>query len=77
MSTIESKKPLPKFKEAIMPKSLYAHFVGIGVSKLNLDVYETKNKNYFTLSNDKTGVKQLLKHIKPNPDILVLIDLTG
>jgi hypothetical protein len=51
MSTIESKKLLPKFKEAIMPKSLYAHFVGIDVSKLNLDVYETKNENYFTLSN--------------------------
>jgi transposase len=59
-----------------MPNS-YTQFVGIDVSKMKLDVYETKNKRYSIFSNNKVGIKKLLKAIKPSPDTLVLTDLTG
>jgi transposase len=57
--------------------NLYADFVGIDVSKHKLDVYSTKNKKYYSVSNDKKGIKSLLKVFSPNKDLLVLIDLTG
>jgi len=60
-----------------MPNVLYTEFVGIDVSKLKLDVYDTKNNKYFSVSNDKSGIKSLLKQIKPAACQLVLIDLTG
>jgi transposase len=60
-----------------MPKTLYADFVGIDVSKNKLDVYETKSKKTFCVSNDKEGIKRLLSYIKPCVSLLVLIDLTG
>jgi transposase len=58
-------------------KTLYAEFVGIDVSKSKLDVYETKSKTSFCVSNDKEGLKRLLSKIVPNENLLVLIDLTG
>jgi transposase len=67
---------LPNFKEAFMP-NLYADFIGIDVSKNKLDVYATKNKKYYSVSNDKKGINSLLKLFEPSPDLLVLIDLTG
>jgi transposase len=60
-----------------MPKSLYADFVGVDVSKNKLDVYETKNKKTFCVSNDEEGIKKLFSHIKASSSLLVLIDLTG
>lgn len=63
-------------KEAFMP-NLYADFIGIDVSKHKLDVYFTKNKEFYSVSNDKKGIKSLLKAFKPNKNLLVLIDLTG
>ena len=57
--------------------NLYADFIGIDVSKKKLDVYETKNKKYYCFTNDKEGIKSLLKTFKPSPALLVLIDLTG
>jgi hypothetical protein len=75
----ESKKPVPKkqIRRHKMPKILYTEFVGIDVSKDTLDVYETKNNQYFTVKNDKKGIRSLFNIIKRNPTQLVLIDLTG
>jgi hypothetical protein len=36
-----------------MPKTLYTEFVGIDVSKNKLDVYETKNKQYYTVTKNE------------------------
>ena len=60
-----------------MPNVLYTDFVGIDVSKLKLDVYDSKSNKYFCVNNDKEGIKSLLKRIKPCESLLVLIDLTG
>jgi transposase len=60
-----------------MPNVLYTEFVGIDVSKLKLDVYVSKSNKYFSVSNDESGIKSLLKQIKPSACQLVLIDLTG
>ena len=57
--------------------NLYANFIGIDVSKNKLDVYFTKNKKSFCVSNDKQGIKSLLQNFTPSQDLLVLIDLTG
>jgi len=57
--------------------NLYANFIGIDVSKNKLDVYFTKNKKSFCVSNDKQGIKSLLQNFTPSKDLLVLIDLTG
>jgi transposase len=60
-----------------MPKALYTDFVGIDVSKNKLDVYETKSKKFYCVSNDKEGIERLFAHIKPSACLMVLIDLTG
>ena len=55
---------------------LYTEFVGIDVSKDKLDIYETKNNQYFTVTNDKKGIRFLLSKIERNEQQLVLIDLS-
>jgi len=60
-----------------MSYPLYTEFVGIDVSKLKLDVFVTKSNEYFSVKNNKTGIKSLFKLIKPSARQLVLIDLTG
>ncbi|MDR3257063.1 MAG: hypothetical protein LBT18_05450 [Endomicrobium sp.] len=47
------------------PTALYAEIVGIDVCKDKIDVYETKNNTYCTVSNDKKGINSLLKSFKP------------
>ncbi|GHT76901.1 hypothetical protein AGMMS50222_10100 [Endomicrobiia bacterium] len=76
MQTIESKKLITQItKDCICPYTL--KFIGIDVSKNKLDVYETKNNQYFTLANDKEGIHSSFSKIKRNQQQLVLIDLTG
>ncbi|GHT41183.1 hypothetical protein AGMMS49921_03840 [Endomicrobiia bacterium] len=53
-----------------MPFTL--EFFGIDVSKNKLDVYETKNNQYFILANDKEGIHSLFSKIKRNQQQLVL-----
>jgi transposase len=77
MRTIESKKLNTKSKGGKMPKILYTEFVGVDVSKEKLDVYETKNKQYFTVENNKEGIRSLFNKIECVSTQLVLIDLTG
>jgi transposase len=60
-----------------MPKGLYTEFVGIDVSKDKLDIYETKNKRYMSVENNKEGIGRMCKDIESNEKQLVLIDLTG
>ena len=57
--------------------NLYADFIGIDVSKNKLDVYCTKSKKSFSVTNDKKGIKSLLQNFTASKDLLVLIDLTG
>jgi transposase len=60
-----------------MSDLLYTEFVGIDVSKFKLDVFVKKSNEYFSVTNDKAGIKSLLKRIKPSASQLILIDLTG
>ncbi|MDR1941166.1 MAG: IS110 family transposase [Endomicrobium sp.] len=60
-----------------MSNTLYVNFIGIDVSKNNLDVYETRTKKSYRITNDAKGIKSLLKNFSPSKDLLVLIDLTG
>jgi len=57
--------------------NLYANFIGIDVSKNKLDVYDTKNEKFYSVSNDQKGINHLIELFKPSADLLVLIDLTG
>ncbi|GHT47561.1 hypothetical protein AGMMS49936_08560 [Endomicrobiia bacterium] len=50
--TIESKKLITQITKEVHTLK----FIGIDVSKNKLDVYETKNNQYFTLANDKEGI---------------------
>lgn len=60
-----------------MPNSIYSHFVGIDVSKSNLDVFVSMTNSFFSFPNDPSGFNLLLKSISPSNDTLVLVDLTG
>ena len=57
--------------------NLYANFIGIDVSKNKLDIYDTKNEKFYSVSNDTKSINCLLKLFEPSADLLVLIDLTG
>ncbi|MDR3124562.1 MAG: hypothetical protein LBU10_01610 [Endomicrobium sp.] len=57
--------------------ALYAHFIGIDVSKTKFDVFLSKNSSSFSFSNDIFGINSLLKSIIPSADSLGLVDLTG
>jgi transposase len=60
-----------------MSYPLYSHFVGIDVSKSNLDLFVSMTNSYFSFPNDASGINLLLKSISPTNDTLVLVDLTA
>jgi hypothetical protein len=47
MGTIENKKLISIKRMHKIPKTLYTEFVGIDVSENKLNVYETKNNQFF------------------------------
>ncbi|GHT54849.1 hypothetical protein AGMMS50233_03820 [Endomicrobiia bacterium] len=55
MQTFESKKLITQITKEVQ-YALTLKFIGIDVSKNKLDVYETKNNQYFALANDKEGI---------------------
>lgn len=51
-------------------------YVGIDVSKTNLDIYILPQNKAFTVNNDKPGVKKLFK-VLPKEVILIVLEATG
>jgi transposase len=51
-------------------------FVGIDVSKAQLDVALGANEGTFSIANDKHGIRELLERLTPGTDLLVL-EATG
>jgi transposase len=60
-----------------MPKCVYSCFVGVDVSKSNLDLFVSKTNSSLSFLNHSSGINSLLKSISPTDDTLVLVDLTG
>ena len=60
-----------------MSNPLYAHFIGVDVSKSKFDVFISNNNSFLSFSNDISGINSFLKSITPSADCLVLVDLTG
>ena len=51
-------------------------FVGIDVSKAQLDVALGDNEGTFSIANDEHGIRELLKRLTPGAD-LVILEATG
>jgi transposase len=51
-------------------------FVGIDVSKAQLDVALGDNEGTFSIANDEHGIRELLKRLTPGVD-LVILEATG
>jgi hypothetical protein len=51
-------------------------FVGIDVSKAQLDVALGANEGTFSIANDEHGVRELLERLTPEADLVVL-EATG
>ena len=51
-------------------------FVGIDVSKAQLDVALGANGETFSIANDEQGIRELLKRLTPGAD-LVILEATG
>jgi transposase len=51
-------------------------FVGIDVSKAQLDVAIGANEGTFSIANDEHGIRELLKRLTPGAD-LVILEATG
>ena len=52
-------------------------YVGIDVSKTTLDVFVRPIKNVFSVSNDKPGIKKLIKEIEKISPRLIIVEATG
>lgn len=53
------------------------HCVGIDVSKGTLDIAIGSNASLFTVPNDTGGFSKILKELKRNCTLLILIEATG
>ena len=53
------------------------HFVGIDVSKDQLDGAVVPNDSIFSFSNDEDGIKQLVEHMHPLEPELIVLEATG
>jgi transposase len=52
-------------------------FIGIDVSKTTLDVFVRPIKNTFSISNNRQGIKKLVKEIKKITPQLIIAEATG
>jgi transposase len=52
-------------------------YIGIDVSKDQLDIFVLPTKEYLHFENTASGIKQLLKFVQQFPDVLVAMESTG
>lgn len=60
-----------------MSESPYKNYIGIDVSKKYLDVCVSSTREYFRVSNDKKGFKELVKRLKVYDACLIVTEGTG
>lgn len=58
----------------IQPRNCY---IGIDISKANLDVFISSSQNYFTFPNTSAGFKKLILKIETLPNVFVVMEATG
>ena len=52
-------------------------YIGIDVSKANLDIFIFPNNKYMQFTNDAQGIQKLLNKIRLFPNVLVVMESTG
>jgi transposase len=55
----------------------YKFYIGIDVSKSNLDISISTNKSLLTFSNDEYGLKELVKILPNKKSSLIILEATG
>jgi transposase len=58
-------------------EEIMSEFVGIDVSKAQLDVYGHTSKSVLSVANDEAGVRQLVERLTPLEPELVVLEATG
>jgi transposase len=52
-------------------------FAGIDVAKDKLDLHTSDSSRVFTVSNDLAGFKEVVKHFRPRPPTLIVVEASG
>lgn len=60
-----------------MNKQVEKCYIGIDISKANLDVYILPHKKYMQFENNVKGLRKLIKKIKSFPEASIVMEATG
>jgi transposase len=60
-----------------MKKTTYKFYIGIDVSKVNLDIAMSKNDSLLQFTNNQDGLKKLIKELPPKKTTLIILEASG
>lgn len=55
----------------------FNHFLGVDIAKKKMDIYNSQTGKYTEVLNTKKNIRNFLKTLEYQEDLLVIIDLTG